>query len=290
VHKDKTMESLGERERWLLELTRTELAKEAQFETGKPRFRHAGLWYHFDWRETEKSGDIFYRQDQELAARLIQGALTRTLQTAAIQFEYGTYGQVVSVLKPFLGSEGWLELSKLNVQSLDVEEFLIFAARSDDGRELDEEACRKLMALPAKPLEVAAGEPPALDEIRKAGVDGQVKKVEERNGKLFDEEVFKLDRWSDDVKLGLEREIKELDRQIREARRMTTQVESLKEKLEAQKTLKALEGERNRKRRELFQSQDQIDAQRDGLIQKIEGQLQQKLSVQPIFRIRWSLR
>lgn len=289
VHKDKTLESLGERERWLLELTRTELGKEAQFEVGKPRFRYAGAWYHFDWRETEKSGDIFYRQDQELAAQIIQNALARVLHPASVHFEYGTYGQVVSVLKPFLGSKGWLELTKLNVQSLDIEEFLVFSARSDDGRVLDEESCRKLLSLPAKVLEAQPGEAPSLDDLRKTGVDGQVKKVEERNGKLFDEEVFKLDRWSDDVKQGLEREIKDLDRQIREARRTSTQVESLKEKLEAQKSLKALEGERNRKRRELFESQDRIDAQRDGLIQKIEGQLQQKLSLQSIFRIRWSL-
>jgi hypothetical protein len=49
----------------------------------------------------------------------------------------------------------------------------------------------------------------------------------------------------------------------------------LKDKLEAQKTLKSLEGERNRKRRELFDAQDAIDGQRDDLIKRIEGQFQQ---------------
>jgi hypothetical protein len=48
-----------------------------------------------------------------------------------------------------VGASGWLELSKLTVESLDTEEFLLFAARADDGRSLDDETCRKLMLLPA---------------------------------------------------------------------------------------------------------------------------------------------
>ncbi|CAH1070372.1 hypothetical protein NTG1052_140098 [Candidatus Nitrotoga sp. 1052] len=35
---------------------------------------------------------------------------------------------------------------------------------------------------------------------------------------LFAQETERLDSWVDDLKVGLEREIKELDRQIKEAR------------------------------------------------------------------------
>jgi len=63
----------------------------------------------------------------------------------------------------------------------------------------------------------------------------------------------------------------------------------LKDKLEAQKALKSLEAERNRKRRELFDAQDAIDAQRDELIRRIEKQLSQKDTIQAVFRFRWRL-
>ena len=105
----------------------------------------------------------------------------------------------------------------------------------------------------------------------------------------FDDEVLKLDRWSDDLKTGLEREIKELDRQIREARKTSALTALLKDKLEAQRTLKSLEGERNRKRRELFDAQDAIDGQRDELIKRIEGQLHQTHTGKTIFLFRWRL-
>ena len=45
----------------------------------------------------------------------------------------------------------------------------------------------------------------------------------------FDEEVLKLDHWSDDLKQGLEREIRDLDKEIREARKVASFASSLAE-------------------------------------------------------------
>lgn len=49
------------------------------------------------------------------------------------------------------------------------------------------------------------------------------------------------------------------------------------------------EVERNRKCRELFDAQDAIDAQRNGLIRRIEKQLRRRHSLNPVFTFRWSL-
>lgn len=111
--------------------------------------------------------------------------------------------------------------------------------------------------------------------------------VSERNARLFEAEADKLDSWANDLKLGLEREIKEFDRQIKEARRAATTALTLEDKLTGQKQIKALEAQRNQKRRTLFDAQDQVDGQRDELIGKIEGKLQQRRSTTALFTIRW---
>ena len=74
---------------------------------------------------------------------------------------------------------------------------------------------------------------------------------------------------------------------IREARKAAALAQSLRAKLEGQKQIKALEANRNRKRRELFDAQDAIDVQRDELIDKIEKQMQHTAETSPLFRIRW---
>jgi adenine-specific DNA-methyltransferase len=62
---------------------------------------------------------------------------------------------------------------------------------------------------------------------------------------------------------------------------------TLEEKLGFQKNIRTLEGQRNNKRRALFDAQDEIDKKRDELISEIEGKLQRKEMLTSLFSIRW---
>ena len=296
LRQSSTRESLSQRERWLFDLTRTALTGVASFDAKEPRFSYRGTLaphgtYHLDWRAAEREDAIFYRQEHPLAAQLLQQALDYPLPLATLQFDYAAYGAQVSVLKPLRGTSGWLELSKLSVTAFEREEYLVFAAMADDGTPLDDEVCRKLLQLPARVgLAPVAGRVPALDELREQGIAAQLAEVDERNAHFFDEEVLKLDRWSDDLKQGLEREISEIDRAIREARREAGLAAALQQKLDAQRTVRELETFRNGKRRELYEAQDQIDSRRDGLIREVEARLQRQQHAETLFTLRWTLR
>jgi adenine-specific DNA-methyltransferase len=113
--------------------------------------------------------------------------------------------------------------------------------------------------------------------------------ISRRNAAIFEAEAEKLDGWADDLKIGLEQEIKDLDRQIKEARRTATAALTLEDNLAGQKQVKALEQQRNAKRRTLFDAQDEIDRQRERLIAEIEGKLHQRTSLTELFRVRWKL-
>lgn len=59
------------------------------------------------------------------------------------------------------------------------------------------------------------------------------------------------------------------------------------EKLAAQKALKSLQEARNRKRKELFEAQDAVEAKRDTLIENLELQSQQTHDIHPLFELQW---
>ena len=64
---------------------------------------------------------------------------------------------------------------------------------------------------------------------------------------------------------------------------------TLEEKLAGQKQVKALESQRNEKRRSLFEAQDKVDHQRDELIAQIEAKLILRSKLETVFTVRWSL-
>ena len=123
------------------------------------------------------------------------------------------------------------------------------------------------------------------DELRGFRLDS----LQSRNEEFFREEEDKLDRWAEDVKFGLERELRELDTLIRAAKKASKSALALAEKLEAQKQIKALEAKRSSKRRHLFDAQDEVDQKRAALIEEIERQLETRASIDPVFTLHWTL-
>ncbi|OGB79175.1 MAG: hypothetical protein A2496_23400 [Burkholderiales bacterium RIFOXYC12_FULL_60_6] len=99
----------------------------------------------------------------------------------------------------------------------------------------------------------------------------------------------KLDAWADDLKVGLENEVKELDREIKDVRRTATVAATLEEKLHWQKRQRELEDKRNQLRRRIFDRQDEIDGKRSQLIDDLEGQLSSTSTLKEVFKIQWEL-
>lgn len=238
----------------------------------------------------------------------------RDLSRAEVHFDYGQHDGKVTLLEPLIGKSGWLTLSLFSVESLDqAEDHLILSAVTDDGQTLEQDVAARLFTLPGTISSLVQGkghlDPPlppgppgegwgegallqligAQTQQHQAAIQ---RDISERNARFFEAEADKLDGWADDLKVGLEREIKEIDRQIKEARRAattTTTALTLEEKLAGQKQIKALEAQRNQKRRSLFDAQDEVDRQREGLIAHIEGKLHQQTELQQLFEIRWNI-
>ncbi|MGE3703080.1 MAG: SNF2-related protein [Hyphomicrobiaceae bacterium] len=288
---------LGQFERLLMQLTRHELAGCAEF-LGDSSFRlnahpfgdgiPLGLY-----ELPRRSGEAhLYRMTHPLAEAVIERARSRDLPRAEVKLTYGDHEGKISLVEPYVGSSGWLCLHQVSIESLDqAEDHLIFAAVTDDGKALDAEVAARLLTVPGKVLgQPAARAPDAALETTIAARQGDIQRgISERNGRIFEAEIEKLEGWADDLKLGLEREIKELDRQIKEARRNAATALTLEAKLEGQKKIKALESQRNHRRRSLFDAQDQVDRQREELIGNIEGKLTQKVERRELLSIRWTL-
>ncbi len=293
---------LNRYERLLMQLTQHELNGQAEF-MGDATFslktqpfpEQAAVIPMGLYELPRRTGEAhLYRLNHPLAELLVAQAKGRELPTAEIRFDYGQHDGKITPLEPLIGKSGWLTLTLFSVESLEqAEDHLIFAATTDDGQTLDDEVAARLMTLPGTSAPLPqAGEGTTTQELETHTQQRQAviqRDISERNARFFEAEADKLDGWADDLKVGLEREIKELDRQIKEARRAATTALTLEEKLGGQKLIKSLEAQRNQKRRSLFDAQDQVDKQREELIAAIEGKMSQSTRSENLFSIRWAI-
>ena len=289
--------SLDRYEKMLLNLTKGELGENIQ-EVGGGFILHnlpanapADIplgEYELPRREGETH---IYRLSHPLAQWLIDAAKQRELGPASVTFNYDATDTQVVVVKELQGKSGTLSAHKVTVESLErAEDHIVLCGQTASGVSLHQEVLEKLLNFPVSRCESAAIQngQELVQQLsqRKTEI---VREVNERNLKYFEAEVEKLDAWADDLKVGLEQEIKELDKDIREVRRNAKSAPDLEEKLSWQKKQRELEKLRSRKRRELFDKQDEVDSMREELIGELEDKLEQKVEETPLFTIGWQV-
>jgi hypothetical protein len=113
--------------------------------------------------------------------------------------------------------------------------------------------------------------------------------IAERNSRFFDEEIEKLERWAEDLKEGLEHELKELDAEIKATKKEAKLQRELEAKPAVHRKAKELEGERSRRRRMLYDAQDEIGRKKERLISEVEARLEQRVEAEPLFTIHWKI-
>lgn len=282
-------------ERQLMRLTRHELKDHAEFHSDSSFFLHTSPFPNAPtglYELPRRSGNAWlYRLGHPLADAVVKHAKERELKPAELVFSYEDHEGNIAILKPYLGQSGWLQASRFTVSALDqTEDHLILAVQTDSGETLDEEIAHRLLSLPARIVrDLSEPHSPVLEDITRREQARIKRDISERNAAFFEAEAAKLDHWADDLKVGLEREIKDIDRQIKEARRAASAALTLEEKLAGQKQIKALENLRKERRRNLFDAQDEIDSKRERLIEQIEGKLKSESSEEALFTIRWRL-
>ena len=196
----------------------------------------------------------------------------------------------MKLLDELVGNEGYMLVEKISIDSFEQEDHLVIACLKQDGSYVYSDIAERMLNLPAELIGNEAIDNGIQEKLQEKISEMQneiVADSAERNSKFFDEEMDKLDNWADDMKLGLEKEISDLDQEIRLRKSEAKKITRLDEKVSAQRAIKELEKKRTEKRQNLYEAQDEIDEKKDMLLDKIEKMLKQKIIKENIFTIKW---
>jgi ERCC4-related helicase len=291
MQQEEASDTVSQRERWFRSFIAAELGNAINSHSKTIKIPGFPKLCTFDWKEAERLGIHFLREDDPFIQPLIQQAKERSLPPAELTFDYSSYRGKITLLDSLVGSTGWLDISLLDLETFEQEQQLVYAAVTDRGKVLDPEVCEKLFQLSScvAPLSSCQLPEDTLCEIREQQKNRSLAEAESKAGSHYDKEAGKLDAWADDLKERLEKDLKDLDKDIREHRKRAAAAQSLADKIQIQQTIKSLEKERSQKRLALFQEEDRIDATRDSIIEKYSNSLRPKSSLMPILQVRFKI-
>jgi ERCC4-related helicase len=231
-----------------------------------------------------------YRVGHPLAQRVLDRGKALTPASAEVQFQYSGSGKKIAALEPLLGKKGWLTCSRMTVSALETEDVIVFSALSEDAASVDEVQCRRLFDLPASvgsACPVPATFASTLDAAQAQRRQALLDETTNRNGRWFETEIEKLDRWAEDRRSSLKAELDKLDEAFKEAKKAARLAPTLPEKLERQRAARTLETKREEAWRAYDEASRDIDRQKDSLLDEVSHRLEQHILEERLFTLRW---
>lgn len=307
-----TRDNLNVFEQTLWQLTRSYFADFADFNDTEHSFivhpfvdNGAVSWYRrfpgeykmvsSEHRRTTKLADGVrpYRIGDPLAQYMLTGLKAAQVPISEIILDYSNSSLNVALIHQLVGQSGWLTVEQLTIDSFEKEDILLHACVTDKGESIPPDIAEYMLRLPGTESTLGTSMPKNIADALADVIASQKAEITAanavRNNNFFEEEMEKLDNWAEDVKAGLEKELRDLDAEIKLRRSDSKRTSRLEEKVRLQRLVKDLEKRRNEKRHNLYQAQDEVDEKKETLLSKVEAMLAQKIEQTKLVTFHWSI-
>jgi superfamily II DNA/RNA helicase len=239
------------------------------------------------------SNENLYRIGHPLAQKVITECKAQGVPLQELIFDFANSKTKISILENTRGKQGWMQAKQISISSFEMEDHILFAAFDDEGNTLQPEQCQRLFSLEAQTASTSFtfGEEvkQQFSENYHAQQIGIIEENRSRNHTFFDEEVDKLEKWSEDVRNSIKFEIKEIDKEIKTRKTEARKLLNLEQKVKEQRAIKDLEKKLADKRFNQYQNEDDIEKRKDNLLDEIEQRLKQNTTETELFTIRWKV-
>lgn len=299
-----SLDNLNNFENRLWMLTKYALVNKAVFNEDDHQFllddgsQYSGIYRLTSERETKSELVLPYkvqpfRIGHPLAQSIIDKYKGITIPIETVEFDYSHTTGKTALLEKLTGQSGWMQVDCLSINSFEQEDHLLVSCITDSGEQVFPEIAERMLLLPATSLSTTSSDHSAREKLRhqlEILKQDILTENANRNQSFFEDEMDKLDTWAADMKVSLEREITDLDAEIKLRKSEARKMIQLKDKVTAQRGIKDLEKKRAEKRQNLYEAQDQVDEKKEDLLTRVEKMLEQKLEEKELFTLRWRLK
>lgn len=239
---------------------------------------------------SEEPSRFLYRLSHPLGEKVVQGGKSLEAPAAVITFDVTNHATRLHVVEALRGKSGHLVLTRLQIESYEREEYLLFSGFDDDGATLDQETMEKLFGCVGHvdaPTLIPDAIANRLEAEAQRHARATISLSLEQNSAHFNQAREKLEKWADDMVLSAEKALADTKDQIKVLRRQARQAVTLEEQHSIQEKIQKLERQQRRQRQEIFTVEDEIMGKRDSLIDQLERRLAQRTETETLFTIRW---
>lgn len=276
------------------DITKAELRDTATFNDDKKEFNYQENLYQLisESKINPNQNARTYRLNSPLGEEIIDKAKQRDLKQTKLIFDLTHNKYKISMLNKYKGKRGFLKATKVSIQSYDLEEYVVITALTNDYKIIDAEVATKLFSLEATTntrANIDTNDTNKLEYEYRKQKNTILKENEATNQTYFKNQSIKLYKWAESELGSIQKELKDTKAKLNELGRQAAATESVGEHLAIQVQIKDQERKRRNKQREIFDIEEQIEEQRDELIEQLKKKKEQTTTAKELFTIQWEI-
>lgn len=276
-------------EKWLWELTRYYMRNKAQFIYDDFTF----VLENGEKYTLNKSRDDAKRFliNGDFAQKMIQQGKKENTPFAHLMFDFTSSRVTYTDIEKLKSKKGIIKITNLEVSSeIESHSVLLFSGVTDAKERLNDDICRFIMGLPSTVATGNKANAIAINDLHLKIKDERLKHLEDTDAFLMQREFKKFHNWADDRITILESELKDAKKDEKEIDRLAM-LEGLSssEALKLQEDLAKIKRKVSRLKRDLFDREDEINAERDQMIADARQKLNREITEEEVFTISFEL-
>jgi len=228
-----------------------------------------------------------YRVGHPLAQKVLERAMVIETPPLMVSFQLTGSGKNIAILDSLKGASGWLELRRIEIQSVDTEDRLVFGAIADSGLALDAEQCRRLFDLLATVDGDARTACPDMNSRITPEREHFLAEIDRRNRRWFEQKTESVEAWATDRQALLRAQVAEAEQAVAEKRKAARLAPTMPEQVRLQGEVRKLQAALEQAEEDYRLARKDVARERDRVLDEAATRLHQTVGEQPIFTLRW---
>lgn len=298
--KNQSTIALEKSKKFAWNLLKNELGKYAEFNDEKYIFnlhtapkKDIPIWEYSIINGKESPTQYSFRTNDTLWELVIKQAKAYKLPLASISFDISHNIWKISVIEQMKNKSGYLQVQLFRINAYQPEEYFIYSCIDEDWKIIDSEIAEKLLQVTGKIEKDGI----TIDEKILSKLSWQTDKQmahiksdsTSTSHEYFSLELTKLDKRANDLRVTLERKVKNLSKQINEKKSLARRMKEIMERLKVEKQIAKLETNLKVLRRKLYDEEDSLEKKKLQLIQELEAKMKANYEQEDIFTIKWKV-
>lgn len=287
--RSQTAIGLDERQLHWLAFLQGALGAEADVRDGTVVAVLGGQRYATDWARASSLDVNLVRADQSPFAEALAHWRRSGAQGQRLRLHRSRLKHTFVDLDPLVNRCGVLRCVRLHAPTFDAGDYLLVAACDAEGKRIDPGTAQRLLLVPGEAVAAKGLDTGRVAALADELLQGQLAALDAQNRRWFDQESERLDRWGEDQNAAREIKIKDLERQLKDARRVMRAIESFEERVTLKREIARLESERDQAMVDFYAEKKRIGQQVDALVEDALARLKFKPEVEVLYTVEWEL-